>query len=466
MTREKTGAMRRARLFCAGDRFLVRPAALTVASVALCLLLHSPALADGLAFKMSDRSRFEPVREHEQIAAIHHRDGVQRMIIAVNLGNIDESTALWIFPVRGKPEAIRFDLVDEFPKFSGEELFGSARMAVQDAVATLGWAMLPCCLMMSFTDYGLHKGIVAAELTRWGLTTELIHCSSIDLVRAHFEAKGIRIREDAFKAFQPYMDGEHSLVAVRLSSKADFLKEFPDQKDKYRAIQDRWPCVFVEFPSAEVFYPVSPTAFFGDVVPMRLYVLGYVDDRAEDGDLFEGREEGIRFYRQKRATLSEHPRFFEGCESGHFSYTTISFESRGGRFARDLTLRTHRPLRFRYAESFYALRLASQERPALWLAVGIAFGLLSQLLCMLLAGKLLTGRWTVVSWWALLGIFTFTELIGAFWALCVVSRVDHPAIARMLENGGLRPKYVLLSSALWLFFLFALYELASFPLRP
>jgi hypothetical protein len=85
---------------------------------------------------------------------------------------------------------------------------------------------------------------------------------------------------------------------------------------------------------------------------------------------------------------------------------------------------------------------------------------------MLLAGKLLTGRWTVVSWWALLGIFTFTELIGAFWALCVVSRVDHPAIARMLENGGLRPKYVLLSSALWLFFLFALYELASFPLRP
>ncbi|MCU0722473.1 MAG: hypothetical protein MUC63_02455 [Planctomycetes bacterium] len=56
-----------------GRRLLLRAAA----AVAPCLLAASAAFADGMAFKLGDQSRFEPIREKDQVAAIHHRDGVQ-----------------------------------------------------------------------------------------------------------------------------------------------------------------------------------------------------------------------------------------------------------------------------------------------------------------------------------------------------------------------------------------------------
>lgn len=465
MSREPTGATCRTRPSLAAERQPARPAAwVLAAAAAFCVLFASPCLADGLAFQLDDLSRFEPIREHGQIAAIHHHDGIQKMILAVNLGKTDEREALWIFPVRGRPEAIRFDLLDEFPFFAGEDLLGSARKAAGDAVAALAWTLTPCCCMMSFTEYK-DEGAVAAELTRWGLTAELIHGAGVEALRRHFEGKGIRLREGAFKAFSPYLDGAHSLVAVRISSRRQFLDRFPEQKDKVRSMAERWPCVYVEFPSDDVFYPVKPTGFFGDVVPMRLYVLGYVDLRPDGRPPFEGENRKVEFFRQARSTLTEHERFFEGCEEGRFSYTTISFEHRGGRYAEDLSLRTHRPLRFRYAEGLHALRLDSEERPEPWFAAAAACALLLQLLCMLLAGKILTGRWRIVYGWAILGIAVFAAGFGTYWALCVSSRAEPPGMAKLRENGWLRPKYVLLSSALFVFLLFVLHEVAVFPLR-
>ncbi|MCU0722472.1 MAG: hypothetical protein MUC63_02450 [Planctomycetes bacterium] len=310
------------------------------------------------------------------------------------------------------------------------------------------------------------REFLAAEIERWGLKAELIHGAGLEILRAHFEAGGIRVREDAFEAFRPYLDGEHSLVAVRLSSKADFLKEFPEQAEKRRFLGDRWPCVYVEFPSGDVFYPVHPTGFFGDVVPIRLYVLGYVDASRDDRRPFDWDGKEVRFFRQERSSPGEPARFFDGAEPGFFSYTTISFESKGGRYAADLVFRTHLPFRFRYAETLHTLHLGFESRPNAWFAAGIASGLLLQLLCMFLAGKILTGRWTVVSGWAIAGFVYFGGILGVFSALCVVSGVKHPALARIAERGWLRPKYVLLSSALFLFLVFALHEIAMLPLRP
>ena len=57
------------------------------ACTAFCLLAAS-VFGDGVGWKGRDRSQLRPAGEREQLAAIHHRNGIERMVISVNFGSI------------------------------------------------------------------------------------------------------------------------------------------------------------------------------------------------------------------------------------------------------------------------------------------------------------------------------------------------------------------------------------------
>ena len=97
-------------------------ALLSLLLVVFILLFPAQAFADGKAFSGRDYYSLNPVAQNEQVAAISHRDGIEKMIIAVNFEAKDSDKALWIFPVPGTPDQTKVDVAGSFPGFSGIEL--------------------------------------------------------------------------------------------------------------------------------------------------------------------------------------------------------------------------------------------------------------------------------------------------------------------------------------------------------
>lgn len=95
--------------------------------VVLVLGIVEAIFGDGIAFTGKDYSSMQPVREGEQRAVIAHRNGIEKMLIAVSLELEDEDKGLWIFPVPGNPKTVKLDVLDSFPVFEGAETWGECR---------------------------------------------------------------------------------------------------------------------------------------------------------------------------------------------------------------------------------------------------------------------------------------------------------------------------------------------------
>ena len=87
----------------------------------MVLLFPSLARPDGRLWVGSDWSSMSSLKPREQAAAIVHRDGVEKMVIALNFDAQDNDSALWIFPVSGTPSQAKVEIVDSFPQFRGSD---------------------------------------------------------------------------------------------------------------------------------------------------------------------------------------------------------------------------------------------------------------------------------------------------------------------------------------------------------
>src|SRR5688500_18385162 len=101
-------------------------------------LFSEIAHSDGMAFKGQYWSSLAPIAQGEQKAVIIHRDGIQRMIIAINFEAEDEDNSLWIFPVPGTPDETKAALLDSFPRFGGLDLRDSAASKITEMKTWLG----------------------------------------------------------------------------------------------------------------------------------------------------------------------------------------------------------------------------------------------------------------------------------------------------------------------------------------
>ena len=89
-----------------------------------------PASADGMVHVEPSPGIWQPLAESQQMAAINYQDGFQDMIVTIDLNDLQGEQAVWIFPVAAKPEKTIINVLDEFPRFSGENIETSAKRAV------------------------------------------------------------------------------------------------------------------------------------------------------------------------------------------------------------------------------------------------------------------------------------------------------------------------------------------------
>lgn len=229
--------------------------------LAILMLLPALVLADGKAFSgRADGPNWRPLKEHDQAAAIHHANGRQSMHITVNIQLDDNAKGFWLFPVRGTPDQVKLDLVDTMPTFMGVAPLAQARDTVMTASLMMkssqlwaGGIFLPS-LGRAREAASRHHGAFAFDaIHKWGLRAEKVTAPDIDSLAALLKDRNANVQSADLRSFEPYLDGKHTLITVTIASLDEVKKEFGD---KTPSQIDRWPRVWVDFPTANAFYPM------------------------------------------------------------------------------------------------------------------------------------------------------------------------------------------------------------------
>jgi len=295
---------------------------------ALSLLFAGQACADGVAYGARTYSSLQRVYQHEQRAAIVHQDGIERLVIAVDLSLEDEDKGLWIFPVPGRPEDVEVDVLDRFPEFSGKDVRGQAWQEVHAfmslAMATQVYPIFFLRYFMSHAGGPAEPPVAASlhnEIEKWGIHAEVITAGSLNALAEYLQSKEARLAEEDLQTFAPYLSDEYVLVLAWIASREELEAEFPDYLRRGSRAMGRWPCLYVEFPTERAFYPLQPTRAYGSTLfPIWVYVVGYV--RAEAHELVRKRFR-VAYCEQDGFPADTPERFVRGLPEGSVRFTVI-----------------------------------------------------------------------------------------------------------------------------------------------
>lgn len=361
--------------------------------------LLAPARGDGLALKQGrDTSQWRPLAEKEQLAAIHHADGVQRMLLAIGVEMADDERAAWIFPVRGPAERVRVEIADRFPRFIGKDPRAEARAAISRITGLWRCWALPPLLLLQFPT--LRGGLQRYhEVNAHGVHAEVVTAHSGAALAEHLGAQSVDVAREALVALEPYFTAEYALVVVWITSAEQLLGTFPNIADRWQA-DGRWPCVFMQFPTPAPFFPLRPTAAYGAaVVPLRVYAVG-LHTPVVDGPL--ANELNTRHFHVAESHDPVVARLLGAPATSGFDYTLTTASVAARTFTHDLSLTPTAPAGWAYARF-----LGDSMRGAVGVFFFGLFGL--SYISGGLAGLVVYRRWSRP---ALLGVFNVLTVFG------------------------------------------------------
>lgn len=377
------------------------------------LLVPVRGQADGTLYSYrADSSSNRRIAPKEQVAAIVHRQGVEKMIIAINFETQAEDSALWIFPVPGTPQQTRVDVLDAFPRFGGQDPRRDAAWTISSLTFLQSlsqiWPLLPLLpFTIAIPNLGPSgRGVsVYGKIDKWGVHAETIMVETLDGLADYLRERKAGITKEQLSVFQPYVSNRFVLVVVWLASAAELLKEFPDYKEQYSLGYGRWPCLYVQFATQQPFYPLRPTSAYGSTtVPVRLIVLGFVKPETSPSlsQLLQ-----VSHYVQGGFSEGTPKVFTEGVPAEKIPYSLIRIVAPADAFTEDLRFSPVQPEGMRYADfvtssdsHFFAVEVA-------------AFLTLSYLA----AG--LSALWLLRKWkgYAKFGLWNGLTLIGLYLAI-------------------------------------------------
>ncbi|MFB0554885.1 MAG: hypothetical protein ACETWQ_16390 [Phycisphaerae bacterium] len=387
-----------------------------------------PSFGDGKAFSGLDFSSLRPVMEREQRAVILHRDGVEKMLIAVSLELEEEDNALWIFPVPGAPERVKLDVVDSFPQFRGRDPRQKAKDIIMDVgIIALVTQIYTMPLIMT-PHLGRDSGVadfksvsIHGEIEKWGIHTEAVTAESIESLESYLQAKNVGIGRSELEAFKDYLSKEYVLVIVWISSREQLLEKFPEYGTGKRISQERWPCIYVEFDTERAFYPLRPTSTYGaELIPIHLRVIGYVAPEANSA--FAERFH-VRHYRQETLPKGTPSQLVSDMSANDLCYTSVEFRNLAETLTEDLWLTQVEPKGMKYAEAFVSV----MGNRYIYFIFIICFILAVSYISAGLAGLLLFRKW---SGYARLGLWNVLTLYGLY----IATRDVKGAIGNRLRN--------------------------------
>lgn len=379
--------------------------------VVLVLGIVEATFGDGIAFSGLDYSSMRPLKEGEQRAVIIHRNGIEKMLIAVSLELKDEDKGLWIFPVPGNPKTVKLDVLDSFPMFEGVEPRQKAQNCFKGLVQlTFATQIYPLPFVM-LGDLGVHEGGLAFkvsthyEVEKWGIHAEAVSAGSIEGLKGYLKEKGVGIKTEELKAFEDYLSDKYVLILAWISSRKELLEEFKEYGKSAMPGNERWPCLYVEFATEKAFYPIRPTRSYNEEsIGINLTVLDYV--RLEKTLPYFLTE----YYHQNKAVKNVPSKMARGFSFKNIQYTRVSFYHAARDLSDDLWFIPSAPKDVKNADLVVSV-------------LGQPFGFCVALICLVsffswitagLTGLVLFQRW---KGYARLGLWNILTLVG----LCIAS---------------------------------------------
>ncbi|MBN1162787.1 hypothetical protein JXA34_03545 [Patescibacteria group bacterium] len=204
--------------------------------------LKQPIFADGAMIVRPDpySDRWDYGDEESQQAYINYEYGVQKMILAIKVGENYYSDAVWIFPVPSLPEKVTIDVVKELPNLTGEDISILAERTLdRNRSFLLATQIYPIPFLfihsglssMNVEDVTLgggEYGVKSAResdvevhetITKEGITTELVTAKTSEGLYNYLKDKDLDIKANSIDAFDNYIGKDYSFVVSWISNK-------------------------------------------------------------------------------------------------------------------------------------------------------------------------------------------------------------------------------------------------------
>lgn len=258
--------------------------------------------------------------ETRQTAYINYQDGLQKMILSINVGGIKNNDAVWIFPVASMPERVVVDIVDRQPELYGDEASYLAKNTLVDTTKIMAASqiypipfvtnILFPTMRLSSPVYNASDGSKSVEesgvkvyehIDKYGITSEIITAKNGSSLYDYLTEKGLVIEDGALPVLDNYIGKDYSFVVSWMSNSEtavpanevsgirmddNSVNEIYDDTSNavkcYDCLYDydyySQPGVMVTFPTDKPYFPLMPTSVYGSrSVPATIYVLGFVE---------------------------------------------------------------------------------------------------------------------------------------------------------------------------------------------
>ncbi len=375
-----------------------------------------PCFADGVAFSGRDFGSMRPIAQNEQRAIISYHLDTEKMLIAISLDLEDEANAIWIFPVPGKPEEVKVDVLDSFPIFFGKDPLTEAYQFLAGirnlALLTQIYPAFTClCLMPSLSATNEAGIIIHGSIEKWGIHAETITAESPEALSDYLKEKKAGLGENDLKPFERYLTADYVLVVVWIDSKAQLIKQFPEYTSDETLHTGRWPCLYVEFPTKRVFYPLLPTSVYGDKeIKIDVVAIGYF---APDSNSKLAGNFRPRYYKQPTRPTKMPAQLADDLPDENISYTRLHFRGPAKDLTDDLWLKAMPPAGMGFAEAI----LEVSNKPLVLFGPILCYIALVSYLSAGIAGLVLYQKWRRFDLLGLCNVFTLVAMyFAARWA--------------------------------------------------
>lgn len=255
----------------------------------LSFTLVQPVSGDGMIHTYDPDMKWWGLQgEGQQLCVINHEDGVEHMILSVDISDLHGEKAVWIFPVPAKPEETVIDIIERFPRLwgydvkekAGEMISGAFTVMTLSQVYTFPFVFASyLAQQVAYLGPGIGEEEEAVaiheHIEKMGLTTELVTAEDAGAFHRYLTNKRLELPYDSKSVLDEYIGQEYSFVVSWISDVEKF-KEATTKTDRHgRPINTVG--VFIAFPTERMYFPLKPTSVYGNkLIPILIYVMGHV----------------------------------------------------------------------------------------------------------------------------------------------------------------------------------------------
>ena len=408
------------------------------------IILSTNALADGMFFVLDKSDNWNLFDENKQFSVIDYSDGVQKMIITLNLvGESNANRAVWIFPIPAKPDEININFVEGFPEFRDDTDIEEYSKYVMGKVFETMWStqIYPVPILSLLRLNGLIKGAhqlahVHKSISYMGLNAELVSADDGASLWNYLSQKGLTLNEKEKSLVDEYVGKGYSFVVSWISGE-DFRNYLNYVNSMQRSAHDEQRrgdfdisehvmAISITFPTKKIYYPLKLTSIYGNKrIPIVIYVLDYVKPKLYFG-IRQGAE--VKYAGSAEFEISKGLEEFFNDYNKHYyedriivegvDYTKIKINTLSKHLTRDLWIEPSEPLKVRM------IKLMNKPHSLFRVMLGLTIFILCSCLASLFSAIVIFGKRSISKWrFALLGLSNFLTLIG-FLIISYVAKVD------------------------------------------